>query len=110
MKRVVEVPVDESLAVTYDRDAFVRAAAEAAPSVFLSTSSLPCAAVSHANVEVLANLPIRFLYNITQAIEADVFAAKATDAHRSEEGGGRPPLPLPLPGGSRRDRTNGRVY
>jgi hypothetical protein len=52
---LVEVPVeDESLAVTYDRDAFVRAAAEAAPSVFLSTSSLPCAAVSHANVEVLA--------------------------------------------------------
>ena len=98
MKRVVEVPLAEgSLAVTYDRDAFLRASAEAAPSVFLAETRFP--AESNATVNVLADaivswdlydedgrayatdlaslsqLPLHFLVTVARAIEADAMEA-----------------------------------
>jgi len=100
VKRVVEVPVhEESVAVTYDRDAYLRASAGAAPSFILDRQ--PGFARSHASIEVLADtivswdlvdddgracafdrdflneLPLHFLYGIAQAIEADVFASES---------------------------------
>jgi hypothetical protein len=99
MKRVVEVSIhDESLAVTYDREAFLRASAEVAPTVFLADK--PLYARSGATVDVLveaivswdlfeddgrpcrtdrdtlSNLPLHLLYRITQAIEADAFESE----------------------------------
>ena len=101
-KRVVEIPVDEeSLAVTYDRDAYIRASAEVAPFVLLATGNrfstryaessstvdmLVKAIVSWNLIdddggahpitrESLSHLPLYLLYKIAQAIGADVVAS-----------------------------------
>ena len=101
-KRVVEIPVDEeSLAVTYDRDAYIRASAEVAPFVLLATGNrfstryaessstvdmLVKAIVSWDLIdddggahpitrESLSHLPLYLLYKIAQAIGADVVAS-----------------------------------
>jgi hypothetical protein len=93
VKRVVEVALgEESLAVTYDRDALLRATADAAPTVFLEKTRF---AQSQATIDVLAeaivswnlfdddgrpyptdreslsDLPLVALYKIAQAIETD---------------------------------------
>jgi hypothetical protein len=102
VKRVVEVPIDEeTLAVTYDTDAYLRASADAASSVFLATGTRfdTRHAESSATVDVLveaivswdlidddggahpitreslSHLPLFLLYTIAQAIAADVVAS-----------------------------------